>query len=270
MRIVARAAGLVLAIALAGCVTPPRLMPAKTAIDAPYTVTRSELLDRTSHMSMHVDQKRQVLYHQSSGGGGAAVGLLLGPLGVAANVSMIEAVTKADVARLKDKLDLEPLQVFREAVGAESIVPSPPGASQIRLTPYVYITKAKEDRVLVSSALLVERGVGDEQWTGRMMYQLPTEYTIDRLASLDGSGQQRLRSEVREGFRELLKHVSAREQALLPQERAIKFRSEFFDARFDAEFSGDLLQEAPDMAWVRTGGGIYALRKTSIQLAKPQ
>lgn len=262
------ASAVLVAATLAGCVTSPRLMPAKTSLEAPYTVTRSELLDQTNHLVMHIDQERQVLYHQSSGGGGVAVGLLLGPLGVAANISMIEAITKADVARLKDKLHLNPLQAFQEVAGSGRSVLAPTGTSQLRVTPYVYVTKAKEDRLLVSSALLIEQGVGQDKWTGRMMYQLPVSYSLNELASLDEAGQKRLGMEARAGFRELLQQASARQQALLPPERAIKFRSEFFDPRFDFELSGDLLSEAQDVVWVRTGGGVYAIRKAYINFEK--
>jgi hypothetical protein len=268
-KMITRIAAILLAVLLTGCVTPPPAMPVKVAVDAPYAVTRSPVLDQTSHVLMHLDQKRQILYFQSFGGGGAAVGLLLGPLGVAANVGMIESATKADVARLKDKLDVDPAALFQEVAGAGATVPAADGSSQLRVTPYLYVTKGRDDKLMVASAMLLEQGLGPEKWTGRMMYQLPGAYTFDELTSAGSATQERLRSDAKNGFRELLRHASASEQALLPAERPIKFRSEFFNARFDFELTGELVKETQEVIWLRTGGGIYAVRKGIISVVKP-
>jgi hypothetical protein len=257
-----------LAMVLSSCVTLPPMMPTKTSLDAPYALTRSEILDQTSHMSMHIDRNRRVLYEQSSGGGGAAVGLLFGPLGVLANVAAIERVTKADVAKLQDRVDVDPHALFQEVAGTNSIVRPPAGSGQLRLTPYLYILKAKGDKLLVSSALLVEQGLGAEKWTGRVMYQLPGSYAVAELATLDASGQTRLRSEAAEGFRAMLQQLSARQQANMPEGVPLQFRSELLDPQFDFELRGELMAESADLVWIRVRGGVFAVRKASIVILK--
>ncbi|HVE52127.1 MAG TPA: hypothetical protein VNB23_01955 [Ramlibacter sp.] len=165
----ARFAPFLVAGLLAACAAPqPRVMPARTAIDAPYALERSPLLDQTSHTAMHLDRERRILYQQSLGGGGVGVGLLLGPLGVAANIAMIEANTKADVAKA--------------------------------------------------------------------------------------------------GYRALLDHLSARQQAAVSATRPVTFRSEFFDPRFEFEMNGELVQEAGDLLWLRLPAGLYALRKPNVTI----
>jgi hypothetical protein len=59
---------------------------------------------------------RNILYFQNYGGGGAGLGLLLGPIGVAANMSMIESNTKQE--QLRDKIAIDPPAVFSAAAGA--------------------------------------------------------------------------------------------------------------------------------------------------------
>lgn len=273
MNLITRPIGIFLASLLAGllsaCATPPppRGLPLKLTLESPYTVARSGVLDVTSNVLMHADAKRQVMYQQSNGGGGAAVGLLLGPLGVMANASMIEAVTKADVARLKDRLGLDPEELFREIAGPLP-VSSPVDPSKLRVTPYILVKKTRADRLLVSSALLIEKQQGAEQWSGRLMYQLPQSYTLDELASLDATGLQRLQNDARDGFRQLFQHASREGQGRLPPARPVKFRSEFFDAAFDMEYAGDLLQDAADILWIRTAGSVYAVRKANISLTQ--
>jgi hypothetical protein len=262
------AAALGTALLTACATTPPPQMPARTAIDAPYVVTRSELLDETSYMVMHLDDDRRIVYFQSSGGGGLAVGLLFGALGAVANMAMIESNTKADVARLKDRMRVDPLEVFQEVAGRSSIVSAPPGSSQLRITPYLYVVKINEGQLTLASALLVEQGTGAGKWSGRLMYQLPEIYTFEQAASLDGEGTAHLRASVAAGFRELLHHVSSREQLALPQDRAIHFKSHFLHPGVAFEYTGNLLLEAADHVWVATGGNVYALRKNSITITK--
>lgn len=257
----------VLALTLAGCNSRPALQSNQpfAGNERSYSLSRSPLLDQTGSNMAHLDSDKNIVYSQIFGGGGLGLGLLLGPLGVAANVAMINAQTDADTELLKDKLDVKPLQNFlSSAQGKAFTLVDTPGSAGAKISPYLYVMRADGEQMLLAAALLIEQGDGKQPWTGKYMYQLPEKYTRQELARLDATQQQQLNRDLTAGFAVLLDYL-AREQPPAT-ERSITFKSAFLDPRFDFDMTGALISQNDELAWVRTYSGVYAVRKSNFTL----
>jgi hypothetical protein len=252
---------------LVACGTPPRLQPLqpKTQGPAEYTLSRSALVENTSHVTQHLDKDKSVLYFQNYGGGGVGLGLLLGPLGVAANVAMIEGVSKKDAEQLRDKISVRPREIFAEVAARQGLNVSAELASQkLKVTPYLYVSKTEGDILLVSSALIIEHEAGADKWTGKYMYQLPLKYSISELSKLGDGETAQLREAVAAGFAQLVTNIRAESPERLALEQKVLFKSDFVNPRFDYEMFGSLIAEDSSVVWIRTVNGVYALRKPNV------
>lgn len=90
-------------IGLASCATLPFRHFAPKNANSGYHLGPSPLLAYPDYMHRFLNDQHSVLYMQNHGGGGVAVGVLLGPLGVIANIKMIQAQTESDATLLKNK-----------------------------------------------------------------------------------------------------------------------------------------------------------------------
>lgn len=148
-------------LALGGCASAPQNQAPFSARQAggDIALARAAALDQTDHMSKHLDEAKQVLYFQNFGGGGAAVGVLLGPVGVAANIKAIDSNTSKDVDVLRNKTDADPILAFKSAAGHSGrVLHEQPNGTASRATPYVYVVKTQQDPdvLAIAAALLVE------------------------------------------------------------------------------------------------------------------
>jgi hypothetical protein len=259
---------LLAAFMLGACATgappTPQSAPPKTLSSAGFTVARTALVDETNHMQKHVDRAKQIVYFQNFGGGGAGLGVLLGPIGVAANISMIDGVTQKDVDQIKDRIAIDPGALFAEAARRHNL-PAGQGGDAPRVTPYLLLSKANETTVLAAAALIVEQGQGATLWRGKYMLQLPRSYSVAELAALDATGTEQLRQAMAQGFDALLVRLQAEATARADGEKAITFKSDLLSPRFDFEMSGRLIADDGQLAWVRVIGGVFAVRKPNIQ-----
>lgn len=257
-------AALMLCACATGAPPAPQSAPPKALSSAGFAVARTALVDETNHMQKHVDRAKQILYFQNYGGGGVGLGVLLGPIGVAANISMIDGVTQKDVDQLKDRIAIDPGALFAEAARRHNL-PAGQGADALRVTPYLLLSKANETTVLAAAALIVEQGQGTTLWRGKYMLQLPRSYSVAELAALDAAGTEQLRQATAQGFDALLARLQAEATATPGGEKAITFKSDLLSPRFDFEMSGRLIADDGQLAWVRVIGGVFAVRKSNIQ-----
>jgi hypothetical protein len=250
---------------LTACGTPPALQGVPAADANPrYAVARSQAVQRTDHMTQHLDSGKTIVYFQNFGGGGVGLGLL-GPLGVAANIGMIGDVTKSDVARLQGKVALNAEAAFQQAA-REAGFPLQAQASpqELQVTPYLFVSKTNESTVNVSSALIVEGKTAAGPWSGRYLYQLPGDHTLATLAAMDEAKKTALQADATTGFASLLRHLSSESKAAIDKEQKITFKSAYLTPRFEFEQIGSLIAAQDDMVWLRGVGGVYAVRKTSV------
>lgn len=256
-----------MALTLTGCNSSPVLQSSQpfAGTEHSYSLSRSPLLDQTNSSMAHLDSDKNIVYSQLFGGGGVGLGLLLGPLGVAANVAMINAQTESDTALLKDKLHIKPLQNFLSSAQGKALkLVDNPGSTGAKISPYLYVSRADGEQMLLAAALLIEQGEGKSQWTGKYMYQLPKKYAKSELATLDEAQQQQLDSDLTAGFDVLLDYITHEQPPAA--ERSITFKSAFLNPRFDFDMTGALISQNDELTWVRTYSGVYALRKSNFTL----
>lgn len=258
---------------LAACVGPPKFQASVPRLSEAAVIGRSALLDETNHMTDHLDTDKRQLYFQNQGGGGAAVGLLLGPLGVAANMGMIAGVTKGDVEQLRGKIAIDPQQVFEEVARQRgfALAQAPAKPAAARITPYMYIAKRDADSLVVASALLVETGDGATKWTGKYMYEQPELWPLASLARIDAAGTARLRASTAAGFDALLRYLAAETEEKVALEPKLTFRSLLVNPRFDFEMFGSLAGQEGDVVWIRSVGAVFAMPRSRAPytLSKP-
>lgn len=253
--------------ALVGCGTMPPLQGARpaSAQQQHYGLARSEVVAKTDHMTQHLDEGKSVVYFQNQGGGGVALGLL-GPLGVAANIKMIEGVTAGDVEKLKGRIKLDPQLAVQQAALAEDFaLQSVAVPSDVKVSPFVQISKTNETTLHVSSVLLFEGMDGQSKWTRRYQYQLPGSYTLDELSTLTPDRVASLQAASMNAYASLLRHVVGERDEAIAQERKITFKSAYMAPRFEFEMAGSLVGEKEGRVWVRTMGGVTAVDPAYIQ-----
>lgn len=270
--------GTLLAIAsLAGCGTPPtyKARPITGQSPGTFSLAHSKAVEDERHAVRHLDAGKSIVYTQNFGGGGLALGLLLGPLGAAANAGMIDSNTEADAVRLRGKLTLAPRELFLDAATREGLevvgdaAPSVPGRTHA--TPYLFVSKTDNERLLTAVAVRLEHGQGAEQWSGVYMYQLPSSYKLDELARPTPEMQARLGAEAAQGFSALTAFIAkegpAKDgQAPARPEKDFTYKSDLLTPRFEIEMQARFIARSDDLIWFRTLGGVYAVRTSNIKV----
>lgn len=258
-------------VLLGGCVTAKlQSPPPELTNKATYSIARSSLLDETNHTVMHVDESKNILYHQTFGGS-AGVGLLLGPFGIAANMAAIEANTEADVKEMRGKIKFNPIDIFSKAAQKYKYELSTDDLNSMLLSPYVYISKLEDESLVFAAALLVTKKseVGNN-WVGKYIYQLPLTMKISNFS--DGLSQEEfslLNSGLEKGFDELAQIYAGESNAKLDLEPTITFVSSFVNPMYEAELIGSLVSSRNDRFNIRTVGAIYSLPKGFVKVKMP-
>jgi hypothetical protein len=268
MRIIKIAVALSFTLVLSACVSaPPIQQPIQFSESESYELYRSNVLDQTNHTLQHLNENKDILYFQTHGGGGAGVGVLFGPLGVMANIKMIESNTMKDVAVLKDKVAIDPNQLFLDAAIKYGIAISN-GASNTnyRLNPYLLVQKIESDVIMIASAILVDHAGSNSKVPSRYLIQLPATYSIDELSSLDAEGIQQLEKLVENGYLTLISRIIAESNANIELDEKVTLTSEFLTPRFNIQLAGNLIDKDETYTWLRLVGGVYGVKNSDVVL----
>lgn len=109
----------------------------------------------------YLDEARRMTYRQEFGGGGLATGLLLGPLGAAANAKAIQNANERESAALRGKFPFRVDDLLGRALAAR---PAVEGATvEAELTPSLFVTRDANERLIFWAILDVSIG----EWRGR-------------------------------------------------------------------------------------------------------
>lgn len=252
--------------ALAGCAAPP--LPAarvRNSTDS-HGLAVADSVKQTSNTIQHLNAEKTIVYTQNFGGGGVGLGLLLGPIGAAANASMIETVTKDEAAKLFGKFRIEPAQVFLDAAATEHMTLQSSGIpAVVQITPYLLFVKVNESTINLAAALHLESpGKDSKLWTAKYIYQLSNSHTLEAMALLDETQQSGIKAELLDGYRKLITLYLRDIPELIDREQKVVFKSTFVTPRFEFEMPGSLVEESDSTIWLRTYSGVYALKKSSV------
>jgi hypothetical protein len=254
---------------LIGCATTPspfKSAPPESAQSLQHGLAKSDIVARTDHTTQHLNAEQTVVYFQNQGGGGAGLGLLLGPFGVAANMKMIEGITNQDVDKLRGKFPVDPELAFKQAAAAAKFpIQDSAKPGDVKVTPYVLVSKTDTSKVHISSTILFEGMDGANKWRTRYQYQLPGKYTVDELAALDAAGVSALQAGSASAFESLLKQMQHDTAAEIAKEKKITFTSPYMSPRFVFEMRGSLVGEQEGRIWVRTILGVTAVDPSEIE-----
>lgn len=264
-----RAAYLAIATtALVGCATAPSLQGARptSSENQTYGLAKSDAVTRSDHMTKHLDEGKSIVYFQNQGGGGVGLGLLLGPLGVAANIKMIDGVTAADVEKLKGRLNLNPEAALQQAAASTNFsIQISRTQGDVKVSPFLLVSKTNEATVHISSVVLFEGVDGQNKWARRYQYQLPGKYTLDELTTLPAAKASGIQAASVTAYAALLKHIAEETEAAIALERKVTLRSSYITPRFDLEMMGSLIGEKEGRVWVRMVTGVVAVEPSEIQ-----
>lgn len=258
-----------LATVLTGCATPiPQAPIAESGKSRPYTTNHSETLNNTDHMLKHVNEQKTILYFQNFGGS-VGLGLLFGPLGVAANMGMINSNTEKDVAALHGKINLAPENLFETAAKKINLVLKD-GSSDLtqfpNVSPYITLVKGDDGRLYITGSMVIEfEAEKDKKWKGTYSYQLPIRYTAEQLVSAEPDTLAALEENLVNGYIELIKfHHDETLEKVAAAEKTITFKSDLLMPRFSAALQGQLAAETADRVWVRLPLAVHSLLKSDL------
>lgn len=229
------------AVLLSACATAS-LQPYQSAqqIGTSSKYTLGEAPAPSDHMHRFIDTKHSELYMQNQGGGGAAVGVLLGPLGVLANIAAIKKQTEADTAQLKDKLPLDVQQLFAASLAGTPALSAAEGdPSAPSLAPLLYVEKLDDAHIRFASLVHVKAAMGGKQWARQYIYELPDSYTKEELARGLSAGElQQLAADAEEGFQWITAtYASDVAGTFRPQQKGV-IHSDFVTPRIQVAYAG--------------------------------
>lgn len=248
---------------ISACVSlPPLQLPAKATGN--IEIFQSPVLDRTDHTMQHLDDSKQIIYTQNYGGGGVGVGLLLGPLGVAANMKAIESNTLKDTGLLKNKIKLNPQELFLSAAKKNNApIATSSAQGNLKLTPYLLTEKTEGEKIMMAAVLL---GDATEKGTlpPKYLVQLPVSYTIPELSNLSPEQTQKLSELLEKGFATLLSRIKSEATAVVANETKVTFVSEFLTPRFKFEIQANLIEANQEFVWFRTMTGVFGVKPQDV------
>lgn len=260
--------GLLAALNLAACASPQMMAVPTDAKSPTHAIGPSPVVEQGfNHTVKPLDDKNSVIYLQSFGGGGVGLGLL-GPLGVAANIKMIEANTDADLVLLKGKITVDPQSVFStisQEFPALSLVANQDKA--VRLTPLLNVVKLEDEQLLFGCTLVVDYTPTGTSWVGRYVYQIPLRLAKSDVANGLKPDQQREMDEAaKAGFRALARMYVDDMNGKLPSKRDLRFKSSFVMPRFSFEMIGQEIASDDARIGIRSIGVVYSLPKEMTQI----
>lgn len=255
---------LAVSLLLSACAGTAPLLTAPPAAHTNLVLSSAPVpaLEQTSHVAGHLDPARRVVYMQMEGGGGLAVGLLLGPLGTAANVGLINARTESDIARMRGRITVLPSAAF--SASGEPAVPA--GGAPSRTTPYLLIQKV-DGQLVVSAAIFVEQDGGQKAWSARYLAQLPGRYSVEQVEAFSAADNEKLAADATRAFADLRRVVRDETPERVGREPRITFKSRLTSMMFMIEMQGALVAQDDERVWIRTMDGILGVRKADVEFA---
>lgn len=200
-----------------------------------------------------INTSEPVYYFQNFGGGGAGLGLLLGPVGVAANYAMITSNTTSDAASLSGKINVDPTAIAESVLSQNStFVPTTDSTKSFLISPYLMIVKGDNDTLKFTTTL----DVSSRTWKGRYSYHLDFKRPFDKVASgLNHTDSEALKTSMKHGFTQALAMFERDISGSLAPMKDITFYTESISPRFKMPVLAKLIEDTNDEVIVLGPGG---------------
>lgn len=266
----------VIALLVCACTSAPLLAKQPPLPSTPPLADNTEFLIATyseheaalSHMIRPVNASNSILYEQQFGGGGAGVGVLFGPLGVAANMAAIKKRTESESQALFGKVALDPVallaSLFEEAAIARA---SETSATTFTMKPHVNIVSQGNEKVWIAAGIDVSDS--SEPWTGKYLAQLPGEWPLGELtAGLAPERAQALEVQVRAALREALQLYLDDAAGNLKGTEKVNFTAPYMSPRIKFQLYGMVLPSDEARKVFRSIGGIFSFPAGQAEVTK--
>jgi hypothetical protein len=248
---------------------PLPVMPSPTMdADLAYSVVGFTVAEASPHHMMRpLREDNSITYEQNFGGGGVATGVLLGPIGVAANIAGIKKRTEAETAELNGKLPIAPLELFSAALARASLTTAAAdNLAAAQFKPSLGVVSVDGEHVEFAAALFVDHRPAGKKWTGKYVWQLgPRHARAAVAAGLPEADVQALRDELAAAYDELLRFYLADGRGELAAPQLVKFKSPFMTRRFNFQLQGMEIPATPDRLMVRFMDSVFSLRRDSVK-----
>lgn len=261
--------GSLLVSVLSGCASVKYQLPPPAAANlTAHKIGFSELLTQTNHTLMHLNDGKDILYQQNFGGGGAAVGILLGPIGVAANIAAIQSNTEDDVEVLKGKITVDPKVIFKKSSEKIGLTLNENSATSVSVSPYIIVSKTENEQLLLGAAMIVETAPGKkDNWVGKYMYQTSVKVSKSSISDgVDAEESKLIETSLSDGFEKIVALYLEDRKGTLITQNPVTFTSDFVSPRFKFEMVGDLIPSAESRVNIRTVGAVYSLPKDAVEV----
>jgi|GEM_PF-5521838 hypothetical protein len=223
----------------------------------------------------YLNDQSDILYQQGSGGGGAAL-FILAPGGKAAYNAGIGGQTQSDVARLYNKISINPREIFSNAVLEKDLkFPISKDTKKLKIASLLCIRQIQENQLQLATVIVINDGYinprdstqppffGDLSSPNLRSYYyvLPQKYTIEELSNLNQASLDHLKQEVVNGFKNLIDFQIQERNENVKREKVIMFHTDFIYAptMHGVPNFGRVASRSSDVIWIRTELGVYAL-----------
>jgi hypothetical protein len=250
----------------------PKVMPSpQLAPDEKQIVTALLPTEASgTHMIRPLNAENTIVYEQNFGGGGAGVGVLLGPLGVAANIAAIKGRTEKESGEIFGKLSLDVLPVATAALEAQGLaLADPADASRALIKPALHLISIDGENVQCSVSIFVDHNPVGRKWTGRYTYQLSPTFARSAIAAgLPETDLEQLRQQIAAGFAEVARLYAADARGELKDDRQVKFWSDYLSMRFDYQYIGMEIPGEADRLLVRMPFSVVSLVREQVRFTR--
>ena len=232
-----------------------------------YTVAEAS----ASHMMRPLNDARTVLYEQSYGGGGVGLGLLLGPLGVAANVAAIKSRTEKEAAELYGKLAIDPQALLASALANTDlkVVTAADDPHAALLKPLLDVVSMGDQTLRFGAVLHVDHNPAGKNWVGHYLWQLPTVYPRAAVVQgLSDADRQALEQQATVAFGELVQLYMKDAAGALTNGATVGFHAPFMAPRFGFRYVANVVPGPQDRLTARMPTMLVSFPKDLITLDK--
>jgi hypothetical protein len=221
-----------------------------------------------THMARPLNASNSILYEQQFGGGGAGVGVLLGPLGVAANVAAIKKRTEAETQALFDKVALDPVALLAGLLGEATFArASETSPTTFTMKPVVRIVSDGKENVWIAAAIDVSDSA--VPWTGKYLAQLSGTWPRAELANgLSPERSQELEAQVKAALREALHLYLDDAAGKLNGTDKVNFAAPLLSPRIKFQFYGMVLPSDDARKVFRSTGAIFSFPAAQAEVTK--